>query len=108
MNWDAVHYRKFEQIAQHTKHGPALITEKDREFFLVVAADVNHCDFCPDVMGKGIHYWISHAHTICVSCGTRLQTKVSFGHSHRCIECSLVRCASPDSRCEECAANMAA
>lgn len=31
---------------------------------------------------------------------------VSQGSSHRCIDCSLMRCSAPDTRCPECDANI--
>lgn len=38
--------------------------------------------------------------------GSIKRVTVSSGNSHRCVDCSLLRCSAPDNRCPECDRNI--
>lgn len=110
--WDAEAHKGYKGYAPPPWGENSTPPGDGEELALVpVAVSTVHgtCSFCKLQVPAGASIWVRYPKGyICVPCANRLRGAASRGSSHRCIECSLVRCSAPDSRCEECAANMAA
>lgn len=84
------------------------------------------CGVCSQGIGTEDGLWSARARYICLNCGTRLcrfeyieeinnwvmayrllntEVEISIGLTHRCSQCTLMRCAKDGAWCQECAEN---
>ena len=104
--WDSEQFKDYLQKAGATLHNPGPLEDCEKLYLVIMEGQgKTRCDLCTAVIELE-RFWVSDRHTVCTRCASSLRTSTSRGSSHRCIECSLVRCASEGSRCEECYDNM--
>lgn len=112
MKWDDKQYINHDPIAPGVPYLSNPPPYGENEVFYLVPTgfhpDPAHCAECakPIRVTDSTLFWIGQGHLLCWPCGCHLRNPPSRGSTHRCIECSLVRCGAPNSRCEECVGNM--
>jgi hypothetical protein len=87
---------------------PYLPIPEDAEFTYNEVTGENpnlYCCICQQLIGEAHAVWVGSQWLLHIKCGG--SRRVSRGYTHRCIECSLMRCAGEGHRCEECAEHIA-